>query len=179
MEIVRNQKASSSSSQCSYQVFLSFRGEDTRKAFIDHLYTALVQAGFRTFRDDDGIERGEDIKFELQKAIQESRISVVVFSKHYASSSWCLDELVMILKRRRISGHVVLPVFYHVDPSHVKNQTESFEEAFKKHEERLQAKEGLQEEVGEIKNNWKKKMEEWRATLREAADIAGTNLENG
>ncbi|KAL7257872.1 hypothetical protein ACSBR1_004063 [Camellia fascicularis] len=113
MEIVRNQKASSSTSQCSYQVFLSFRGEDTRKAFIDHLYTALVQAGFRTFRDDDGIERGEDIKFELQKAIQ----------------GWCLDELVMILKHRRIWGHVVLPVFYHVDPSHVRNQTESFEEA--------------------------------------------------
>ncbi|GMP62946.1 hypothetical protein CsSME_00024847 [Camellia sinensis var. sinensis] len=160
MEIVRNQKAFSSTCQCSYQVFLSFKGEDTHKAFIDHLYTALVQAEFRIFRDDDGIERGEDIKFELQKAIQESRISIVVFSKHYASSTWCLDELVMILKRRRISGHVVLPVFYHVDPSHVKNLTEIFKEAFMKHEERFQAEERLQEEVGERKNNWKKKMEE-------------------
>ncbi|GMP63284.1 hypothetical protein CsSME_00025027 [Camellia sinensis var. sinensis] len=147
MEIVRNQKASSSTSQCSYQVFLSFRGEDTRKAFVDHLYTALVQAGFLTFGDDDGIERGEGIKFELQKAIQGLRISIVVFSKHYASSSWCLDELVMIVKDRRISGHVVLPVFYHVDPSHMRNQTESFEEAFKKHEERFQAEEVVERPI--------------------------------
>ncbi|GMP63315.1 hypothetical protein CsSME_00025073 [Camellia sinensis var. sinensis] len=174
MEIIRNQKASSSTSQCSYQVFLSFISEDTHKAFIDHLYTALVQAGFCTFGDDDGIERGEDIKFELQKAIQGSRISIIVFSKHYASLSWCLYEIVMILKHRRISGHVVLLVFYHVDPSHVRNQMESFKEAFKKHEERFQAK-----EVGDRKNNWKKKMEEWRATLRDAVDIARMNLENG
>jgi hypothetical protein len=38
-------------------VFLSFRGEDTRKNFTDHLYTALVQAGIHTFRDDDEIGR--------------------------------------------------------------------------------------------------------------------------
>ncbi|GMP63451.1 hypothetical protein CsSME_00025141 [Camellia sinensis var. sinensis] len=114
MEIVRAQDASSSDSPCSYHV-LSFRGEDTRKTFTDHLYTALKHVGFRTFKDDDETERGENIEFELQKAIQESRISIVVFSKDYASSSWCLDELVMILKRRKTTGHVVLPVFYHVN----------------------------------------------------------------
>jgi hypothetical protein len=52
-------------------VFLSFRGEDTRKNFTDHLYTALVQAGIHTFRDDDEIGRGENIKSELQQAIQQ------------------------------------------------------------------------------------------------------------
>jgi hypothetical protein len=56
---------------CKYQVFLSFRGEDTRKNFTDHLYTALVQAGIHTFRDDNEIRRGENIDFELQKAIQQ------------------------------------------------------------------------------------------------------------
>jgi hypothetical protein len=62
-------QASSSSrfSHCKYQVFLSFRGEDTRKNFTDHLYTALVQAGIHTFRDDDEIQRGENIDFELQR----------------------------------------------------------------------------------------------------------------
>jgi len=52
-------------------VFLSFRGEDTRKNFTDHLYTALVQAGIHTLRDDDEIGRGENIKSELQQAIQQ------------------------------------------------------------------------------------------------------------
>ncbi|KAL7257905.1 hypothetical protein ACSBR1_004095 [Camellia fascicularis] len=105
MEIVRAQDASSSDSPCSYRVFLNFKGEDTRKTFTDHLYTAFKHAGFGTFRDDDEIERGENIKFELQKEIQESRISIVVFSRDYASSSWCLDELVTILKRRKTTSH--------------------------------------------------------------------------
>ncbi|CAL5401846.1 unnamed protein product [Camellia sinensis] len=172
MAIVRSQETSSPNSHCSYDVFLSFRGEDTRKTFTDHLYTALVHAGFRTFRDDDGIERGENIKFELNKAIQESKISIVVFSEDYASSSWCLDELVMILERRRTVGHVVLPVFYHVDPSHVRKQKKSFKEAFTRHEERFRA------EVSERKVEWIGKMEEWKAALREAADLAGMNLQN-
>ncbi|KAM7481981.1 hypothetical protein LguiB_006564 [Lonicera macranthoides] len=121
MAIVRSQEASSSSTfGYNYQVFLSFRGEDTRKTFTDHLYTALDQAGLRTFIDDDDIERGKRLEFELCKAIQESRISIIVFSKNYASSKWCLDEVVMILKWSRSSsssGHEVLPVFYDVDPS--------------------------------------------------------------
>ncbi|CAL5401857.1 unnamed protein product [Camellia sinensis] len=172
MAIVRSQETSSSNSHCSYDVFLSFRGEDTRKTFTDHLYTALVHAGFRTFRDDDGIERGENIKFELNKAIQESKISIVVFSKDYASSSWCLDELVMILERRRTIGHVVLPVFYHVDLSHVRKQKESFKEAFTRHEERFRA------ETSEREVEWIGKVEEWKAALKEAADFAGMNLQN-
>ncbi|CAL5399008.1 unnamed protein product [Camellia sinensis] len=172
MEIVGAQDASSSDSPCSYHVFLSFSGEDTGKRFTDHLYTALKYAGFRTFRDDDEIERGENIKFELHKAIQESRISIVVFSKNYASSSWCLDELVMILKRRKTTSHVVLPVFYHVNPSHVRKQMGSFKKAFMRHKKRFHT------EAGEIKDDWKGKMQEWRAALREAADLAGMNLQN-
>ncbi|KAL7257928.1 hypothetical protein ACSBR1_004114 [Camellia fascicularis] len=130
MAMVGAQEATSSNSRCSYHVFLSFRGEDTRKTFTDHLYTALVHTRFHTFKDDNDIERGENIKFELQKAIQGSRISIVVFSKDYASSSWCLDELVMIPKRRKTTRHVVLPIFYHIDPSHVRKQMGSFKEAF-------------------------------------------------
>ncbi|KAI8556490.1 hypothetical protein RHMOL_Rhmol05G0257000 [Rhododendron molle] len=71
MSAMKSQEDSSSASSCSYHVFLSFRGEDTRKTFTDHFYTALNQAGFRTFRDDDGIEKGEDIKSELEKGTSE------------------------------------------------------------------------------------------------------------
>ncbi|KAL7218271.1 hypothetical protein ACSBR2_011528 [Camellia fascicularis] len=154
MAIVKSQETSSSNSHCSYDVFLSFRGEDTLKTFTDHFYTALVHAGFRTFRDDDKIERGENIKLELNKAIQESKISIVVFSKDYACSCWCLDELVMILERRRTVGHVVLPVFYHVDPSHVRKQKQSLKEAFLRHEERFcaEASERKVEWIGKWKN---------------------------
>ena len=79
-----------------YDVFLSFRGEDTRKNFTDHLYYALTEAGIHTFRDDEEIRKGENLSIELLQAIRGSRISVIVFSKNYASSSWCLNELDLI-----------------------------------------------------------------------------------
>lgn len=76
-----------------HDVFLSFRGEDTRNSFIDHLYKTLVQKGIQTFKDDEALYRGKSISPALLKAIEDSRFAVVVFSKNYASSSWCLDEL--------------------------------------------------------------------------------------
>ena len=108
------------SSSWNYDVFLSFRGEDTCKNFTDHLYKALDQARIYTFRDDDELARGKEISTELLNAIQESRISIVVFSKGYASSCWCLDELVQIMHCKKTIGHTVYPIFYHVDPSDVR-----------------------------------------------------------
>ena len=112
-----------------YQVFLSFRGKDTRTAFTDHLDTALNQTGIRTFRDDR-MRKGEKIDTEIKNAIQASESSVIVISQGYASSRWCLDELVEILDRNGEFGHKVFPVFYHVDPSHVSEHTGGFGEAF-------------------------------------------------
>ncbi|KAM5554753.1 hypothetical protein ABKV19_022922 [Rosa sericea] len=165
MAPVRIQEPSSSNASplpCSYHVFLSFRGQDTRKTFTDHLYTALVNAGFRTFRDDDELERGQDIKPELEKAIQLSRSSVIVFSKDYTSSAWCLDELVRILERKRTSDHVVLPVFYDIDPSHVRKQTGSVGKALARHG----------------KKQSPEKLHRWRTALKEVADLAGMVLQN-
>ncbi|KAL7592024.1 disease resistance protein RPV1 [Lactuca sativa] len=104
-----------------HDVFLSFRGEDTRNSFTDHLYAALERAGVRTFRDNDNIDRGQELKPEIDRAIKESRASIVVLSEKYANSRWCLDELLLILVQRRSFNHFVLPVFYHVDPSDVRN----------------------------------------------------------
>ncbi|GMP39606.1 hypothetical protein CsSME_00010373 [Camellia sinensis var. sinensis] len=157
----------------SYHVFLSFRGEDTRRTFTDHLYTALVHAGIHTFRDDDELERGEDIESNLKKAIQQSRISIIVLSKDYASSKWCLNELVKILERKRTVNHIILPVFYHMAPSHVKNQTGSFAEAFEKH------KMGFEAETDDRKQERLAKVETWREALREVADLPGMILEDG
>ncbi|KAJ0532360.1 putative TIR domain, AAA+ ATPase domain, P-loop containing nucleoside triphosphate hydrolase [Helianthus annuus] len=109
-----------------YDVFLSFRGEDTRHTFTDHLYEALLGAGVRTFRDNDAIDRGQELKPEIETAIINSRASIVVLSENYANSRWCLDELCLILEQRRELNHFVIPVFYHVDPSDVRNQRESF-----------------------------------------------------
>ena len=114
--------SSSSTHQWKYEVFLSFRGEDTRYNFTDHLYAALKQKGIITFRDEEGLERGKTI-FELFKAIEELQFVIIILSKNYASSKWCLDELTKIIKCRKKIGLIVLPIFYDVDPTDVRNQT--------------------------------------------------------
>jgi hypothetical protein len=147
-----------------YDVFLSFRGEDTRKNFTDHLYTALDHARIHAFRDDEELRCGEEISLQLSKAIQESKISIVVFSQGYASSTWCLGELQKILECRHTTDQIFLPVFYDIDPSDIRKQTGSFAEAFDRHERRFK------EEM--------EKVQKWRKALVEAANLSGLDRRN-
>ncbi|XP_020225834.1 disease resistance protein RPP2B [Cajanus cajan] len=147
-----------------YDVFLSFRGADTRTNFTSHLYTALTHKSIKTFIDHQ-LNRGEYVWPTLAKAIRDSHVSIVVFSENYASSTWCLKELVKILECRREQGQVVIPVFYKVDPTHIRNQSGSYEKAFAKHERELG---GSRIELDVFK---------WKAALKEAANISGWDFQ--
>ncbi|XP_023763358.1 disease resistance protein RUN1 [Lactuca sativa] len=151
-----------------YDVFLSFRGKDTRLGFMDHLYQALVNENISTFLDEEEVETGEELKPELARAIKSSRASIVVLSKNYASSTWCLDELVMILEQRRVSDHFVLPVFYNVEATHIRKQESTFGEELLKHKQRIES-----EKDAEKKIQGARKLEMWRKGLTEIADLKG------
>ncbi|KAI8571001.1 hypothetical protein RHMOL_Rhmol01G0082600 [Rhododendron molle] len=151
------------SPQWVYDVFVSFRGADTRKKFTSHLFAALEDNGFRTFRDDKELERGEFISDGLLKAIEGSKISLIVFSKDYAGSRWCLDELVKIMDCRETFKQIVVPIFYDVVPSDVRKQMGVLQDAFADHKKRLR-----EEPDG--------KVEKWRAALTKAANLSGRHL---
>ncbi|KAH0745170.1 hypothetical protein KY285_006827 [Solanum tuberosum] len=115
-----------------YDVFLNFRGADTRRTFMGHLYEGLKSRGIFTFQDDKRLEHGDSISEELMKAIEESQVALVVFSKNYATSS------------------------------------ESFAEAFAKHESRYKDDvEGMH------------KVKRWRIALSDAADLKGYDIRQG
>ena len=156
--------SSSSTPQWKYEVFLSFRGVDTRRGFTDHLYAALQRKGILTFRDDEELERGKSISSGLLKAIEESRFAIVIFSRNYAFSTWCLVELAHIVKCMRERKLTIWPIFYDVDPSDVRKQTGTFGQAFNDHEKRF-------------KDNIKM-VEMWRAALREVANLSGWHLQD-
>ncbi|KAJ7961774.1 Resistance protein [Quillaja saponaria] len=156
----------SSTEKWNYNVFLSFRGEDTRNKFLGHLYEELTRRGIQSFKDDMELKRGAEISPALLKAVWESRISIIIFSKHYASSSWCLEELVHIIKCRREKKQFVLPVFYEVEPTEIrKHQSGSFGHDMAKHEKEFESD--------------KMKVDNWKLALEEAADLAGVEFKNG
>ena len=155
-----------SSSSFTYQpktfdVFLSFRGEDTRYGFISHLHETLRQRGIHTFIDKY-LPKGEEISGELLKTIENSTISIIVFSENYASSTWCLEELAKIVECRK-NKQSVRPVFYKVDPSEVRKQEGKYGEALTMHEEKF---------------NDKKKIQRWREALCEAANLPDWDSKN-
>ncbi|XP_035547079.1 disease resistance protein RPV1-like isoform X4 [Juglans regia] len=147
----------------SYDVFLSFRGKDVRQKFISHLYNALDKRGISTYIDNE-LERGEEISQALFQAIEGSMISIIVLSRNYAESKWCLNEILKILECVRTIKQIVLPIFYDVDPSDVRHQKKKFGEAFSKLKGRSEGKVEL--------------VLKWEAALEELANMSGLELKN-
>lgn len=145
-----------------YDLFLSFRGDDTRSGFTSHLHDNLIREGYKTFFDDESLKKGKAISEGLLRAIEGSRGSIIVLSENYAFSGWCLTELAKIVECMETKGQIVLPIFYHVDPSHVRKLTGSYEIAFRKHE-----------------NNYNLRCETvdcWRDALKRVGNLAGWTL---
>ncbi|KAL1150611.1 hypothetical protein V6Z11_A10G274300 [Gossypium hirsutum] len=157
----------SSSSPCSmkHQVFLSFRGEDTRFNFAAHLLKALKDTGLNVFFDEHTLEIGEELLPALSRGIAASNLSIIVLSKDYASSNSCLGELSDIMDRKRnpTDKHIVLPIFYHVDPSDVRNIGGTFKTSFKEH--------GSERPVEDVKR--------WKAAFAEIGTLKGWHIEGG
>lgn len=148
--------SSFSSHNWSYDVFPSFSGGDVRKTFMSHFLKELDRKLIIAFKDNE-IKKSRSLDPELTKAIKDSRIAVVIFSTNYASSSWCLNELLEIVKCKEECGQVVIPVFYGLDPSHVRKQTGDFGKIFDK----------------TCQNKTEDKIIRWREALTGVANIFG------
>ncbi|AES86731.2 disease resistance protein (TIR-NBS-LRR class), putative [Medicago truncatula] len=134
---VAEKTMSNNSPESKYDVFVSFRGEDIRHGFLGHLAKMTYHSIF--------------------EAIEGSFISLIIFSENYASSRWCLEELVKIIECREKNGQIVIPVFYEVGPTDVRHQKKSYENAL----------------VGHEKNYILSRVQKWRQTLEKSANLSG------
>ncbi|XP_054816998.1 TMV resistance protein N-like [Prosopis cineraria] len=100
-----------SSSSRAIHVYLSFKGDDETCRFTDMLWASLESNDLNAFWDDKKLDPCDSIFLprSFLKAIQQSNISIVVFSK-------------------------TMLLLY--DPSEVQNQSNSFETTFDEHEKR-------------------------------------------
>ncbi|KAL3749867.1 hypothetical protein ACJRO7_010916 [Eucalyptus globulus] len=156
-----NETNSQASSGPSYEVFISFRGTDTRHGFADCLYHAMVGVGILVFRDDESLRVGQKIGGELLQAIENSKIYIPIFSKNYASSHWCLRELAYMVEctLKLNENKEILPIFLDVEPEDVKLKTDLYSQALAKHQEKFSAE-----------------VESWKKALNEVDEIKGWNL---
>lgn len=114
--------------------------------------------------DDEKLKRGKLIAPELAKAIQESKYAVVVLSRNYALSRWCLFELATIVDCMKMKMIKVLPIFYDVEPSQVRRQIDNFAKAFARYELNPDIK--------------REDIQTWKAALCVVGNIAGWTLQD-
>jgi len=96
-----------------YDVFLSHRGPDVKRHFCEFLSEALRRAGVLAFVDEADLKPGDDAWPTMKTALESAHLVLPVFSKSYAESHWCLDELVLMMRK----PEKVMPVFYDVGPN--------------------------------------------------------------
>lgn len=168
--------ASSSSASTStyprYDVFINHRGPDVKNTFVSHLDKCLREHGLWPFLDRPELEAGHNIKTQIEAAIQVASVHIAIFSPTYAESTWCLDELVLMLE----SGAPVVPIFYNVEPSEVRwnDKKGAYAEALK----RLQQKTNSDPQTnGDQKpRHDSATIQGWRAALSHVANLKGCEL---
>ena len=143
-----------------YDVFLNFRGPDTREGIVDFLYIKLSEAGIHTFIDNEKLHIGEEIGPALLKAIRQSKISIPIFSSGYASSKWCLNELSKMVECKKMRRHKIMPIFYNIKPFDVRHQTGPYQEAFVSHEDHFD----------------RETISKWKAALCEVGELKGWDI---
>ena len=115
---------------------------------------ASVLNFFFFFFFDEKLGKGKTISQELSNTIEQSRYVVVIFSKNYASSTWCLNELVKLVQCEK---EKIWLVFFDVEPSDVRKQKGTFEHNFIKHE----------------KNFNEDRVKMWRVAFSQVGEIVG------
>ncbi|XP_042963262.1 disease resistance protein RLM3-like [Carya illinoinensis] len=90
-------------------------------------------------------------------------ISIIILSKNYAESKWCLNELLKILDCEETKKQIVLPIFFQVESWEVEHQKRNFGKSFDKLGDKLKDH---------------AKMVKWKKALVKVAGFSGLQLAN-
>eukprot|EP00253_Pinus_taeda_P012479 PITA_12479 len=164
-------------SNSAFDVFLNHRGPDVKKTFASYLYRRLTSYGLKVFLDREELRQGDYFNSEIKGAIRTASVHVAIFSAGYADSTWCLNELVMMLE----SGAKIIPVFYQVEPSDLRwtqGKDTVYAQSLKKLGEKTEyeAQTDPQSPQRKLRHN-AATIEKWRNALSEVSGISGFDLQ--
>ncbi|KAL4582594.1 hypothetical protein LXL04_007148 [Taraxacum kok-saghyz] len=142
-----------------YDVFLSFRGEDTRTNFIDNFIMLFIRKAFIPTRMTRESEKAKVSVMSSSDPLKTQSFTSLFSPKIMPLRHGAWMSFVKIIECQRTNGHTAYPVFYDVEPSEIRKQSGVVGKAFCKHEN--------EEAVGK-----------WREALKVAADLAGWELKN-
>ncbi|XP_057825433.2 disease resistance protein Roq1-like [Cryptomeria japonica] len=144
-----------------YDVFISHRGPDVKETLAKQLYDLLQERRCQAFLDREEIKGGDSIPSAIHNAICSSVVQIAIFSKGYAESSWCLDELVLMLQQ---TDALFIPVFYDVKPwelRYIENKNSQYAAAFFYYQSQGRNLD---------------KLHKWKSSLESASNISGYEL---
>jgi hypothetical protein len=142
-----------------YHVFINHRGPDVKKTLASSIYHRLTNChGLRVFLDQKELHTGDALSPAILGAIESASVHIAIFSKRYAESRWCLDELCWILRCNR----KIIPVFCDVEPTdlrYIDSESGSYRKAFEEHQRKGRV---AMEDI-----------EKWKTALNKASEISG------
>ncbi|XP_057836186.1 disease resistance protein L6 isoform X2 [Cryptomeria japonica] len=139
-----------------YDAFINHRGPDVKETVAAALHKYLKEKDCLAFLDDREFELGDPLIPTIANAIYTSRVQIAIFSPRYAESSWCLDELLLMLKTEAR----FIPVFCDVKPDDLRYLYKGiYAQAFQKHEENGRYSE--------------ERLHQWKEALRTSSGMSG------
>jgi len=159
-----------------YDVFINHRGTDVKNTLASHLYYRLRDDGLRVFFDKEEAQKGYTINSVVENAIRVASVHIAIFSRHYAESEWCLDELVLMVE----SKSVIIPVFYDVKPLDIwRNRVDGMNGVYAEALLILKDEKTLDPETHQEKPRYDSHtIEIWKNALMEVTGRNGFKLEN-
>jgi hypothetical protein len=106
----------------------------------------------------ESLEKGQHGQKKIYEALGCASVHVAIFSKHYADSDYCLNELCAMLESEKL----IIPVFYDVSPNdlHCNLDNGLYTKTFRRILGRRKASE----------------VKKWKDALRMAAQFSGFKL---
>lgn len=105
-----------------WDVFISHASED-KEEFVLPLEKKLIENGVKVWIDNQELIMGDSIKRRIEEGLMNSKYGIVVLSDNFFKKEWPQKELDALFSKEIEGKKVILPIWYNVSASFVKENS--------------------------------------------------------